>query len=249
MRDSRSNIIKCIEMPPEDHTNGEKMHLKLSSTKCWTFHLGFNMLTHLPLDKMADTIADDIFKHIFLNEDVRILIQILLKFVPMGSNDNKSALVQVMAWRRTSDKPLPEQTLTQFFMHICGTRGRWVNRTSHIYAVLSFYRLTPKKTAKLCITGPLWGESTNDWWIPLTRSQWCRQCFTLLLYNVGGSHHKEPVMRKVVTSSCWWVNSSPPSAACMCQWTGSALVQVMACRLFGAKPLPEPMLPYYQLNP
>ena len=30
------------------------------------------------------------------------------------------------------------------------------------------------------------------------------------------------------------INSSPPSAAYMRQWTGSALVQVMACRLFGA---------------
>ena len=28
----------------------------------------------------------------------------------------------------------------------------------------------------------------------------------------------------------------------------SALVQVMACRLFGAKPLPEPMLAYCQLG-
>ena len=37
-------------------------------------------------------------------------------------------------------------------------------------------------------------------------------------------------------------NSSSPSAAYMHQWTGSALVQVMACRQFGAKPLPEPML-------
>ena len=45
------------------------------------------------------------------------------------------------------------------------------------------------------------------------------------------------------------VNSSPPSAAYMHQWTGSALVQVMACRLFGAKPLSEPMLPYCQLDP
>ena len=43
-------------------------------------------------------------------------------------------------------------------------------------------------------------------------------------------------------------NSSPPSAAYMRQWTGSALVQVMACRLFGAKPLPEPMLTYRQLD-
>ena len=33
------------------------------------------------------------------------------------------------------------------------------------------------------------------------------------------------------------------------QWNVSALVQVMACRLFGAKPLPEPMLAYYQLYP
>ena len=33
------------------------------------------------------------------------------------------------------------------------------------------------------------------------------------------------------------VNSSSPSAAYMHQWTGSALVQLMPCRLFGAKPL------------
>ena len=52
-------------------------------------------LTHLPLDKMADTSTDGIFKHIFLNENVRIAIQISLKFVPKGSNDNKSALVHL----------------------------------------------------------------------------------------------------------------------------------------------------------
>ena len=34
----------------------------------------------------------------------------------------------------------------------------------------------------------------------------------------------------------------------MCQWNESALVQLMACRLFGAKPLPEPMLAYCQLD-
>ena len=44
------------------------------------------------------------------------------------------------------------------------------------------------------------------------------------------------------------INSSPPSATYMCQWTGSALFQVMACRLFGAKPLPEPVLAYCQLE-
>ena len=38
-----------------------------------------------------------------------------------------------------------------------------------------------------------------------------------------------------------------PSAAYMRQWTGSSLIQVMACRLFARKPLPEPMLIYCQL--
>ena len=42
------------------------------------------------------------------------------------------------------------------------------------------------------------------------------------------------------------LNSSSPSDAYMHQWCGSALVQVMACLLFDAKPLPEPMLVYCQ---
>ena len=43
-------------------------------------------------------------------------------------------------------------------------------------------------------------------------------------------------------------NSSPPSAVYMRQWTVSTLVQVMACRLFGAKPLSAPMLAFCQLD-
>ena len=51
---------------------------------------------------------------IFMNENLCILIIISLKFVPKGPIDNKPALVQVMAWRQTGDKPLPEPMLTQF---------------------------------------------------------------------------------------------------------------------------------------
>ena len=39
-----------------------------------------------------------------------------------------------------------------------------------------------------------------------------------------------------------FINSLRLSDTYRCQWTGSSLVQVMACHLFGAKPLPEPML-------
>ena len=37
-------------------------------------------------------------------------------------------------------------------------------------------------------------------------------------------------------------SSSTHSAACMRQWIGSALVEIMVCRLFGVKPLFKPML-------
>ena len=41
---------------------------------------------------------------------------------------------------------------------------------------------------------------------------------------------------------------TPLNAAYVRQWTGSALVQVTACWLFGAMTLPEQMLAYCQLD-
>ena len=49
-----------------------------------------------------------------MNENFCILIQMSLKFVHKSVIDNEAALVQVMAWRRTDDKPLPEPMLIQF---------------------------------------------------------------------------------------------------------------------------------------
>ena len=46
------------------------------------------------------------------------------------------------------------------------------------------------------------------------------------------------------TDTLNYVNSLRPSDAYMQCWTVSSLVQMMACRLFGAKPLSEPMLEY-----
>ena len=48
-------------------------------------------LKFIPLDKMAAILADDIFKRIFLKENVIISIQFYLKFVSKGPIDNKSA--------------------------------------------------------------------------------------------------------------------------------------------------------------
>ena len=70
---------------------------------------------------MADVLADNILKCIFLNESDCILIQISLKFVYRDQIDNKSALVQVMAWHQTGAKPLPGSMLThQGLCHVGG---------------------------------------------------------------------------------------------------------------------------------
>ena len=69
---------------------------------------------------------DDIFKWIFLNENVLISINISLKFVPKGPITNIQTLVQVMAWRRPGDKPLSEPMMVRLPTHICVTRPQWV---------------------------------------------------------------------------------------------------------------------------
>ena len=70
--------------------------------------------------------ADDTFKRIFLNENVRISIKISLKFVPYGPMNNIPALVQIMAWRRSGDKPLSEPMMVSLLTRICVTRPQWV---------------------------------------------------------------------------------------------------------------------------
>ena len=55
--------------------------------------------------------ADDTFKPIFLNENIRISNKISLKFVPKVPINNIPALVQIMAWRRPGHKPLSEPTI------------------------------------------------------------------------------------------------------------------------------------------
>ena len=69
---------------------------------------------------------DDIFKWIFLNENVWISISISLKFVPRDPINNIPTLVQVMAWRRPGDKPLSEPMMVRLPTHICVTRPQWV---------------------------------------------------------------------------------------------------------------------------
>ena len=70
--------------------------------------------------------ADDIFKCIFLNENVLISIKISLKFVPKGPINDIPALVKTIAWRRSGGKLLSEPMMVSLLTHICVTRPQWV---------------------------------------------------------------------------------------------------------------------------
>ena len=70
--------------------------------------------------------SEEIFQHIFVNENVWISIKISLKFVPKGQINNIQALVQIMAWCRPGDKPLSEPMMVSLLMHICVTWPQWV---------------------------------------------------------------------------------------------------------------------------
>ena len=86
--------------------------------------------------------ADDSFKRIFLNENIRISTKNSLKFVPKGLINNIPALVLIMAWRRPGDKPLSEPMLVRSLTHICVTRPQWVKMISWTFNKFAIYRLT-----------------------------------------------------------------------------------------------------------
>ena len=91
----------------------KKVHLKMLCTKWQSFSTVVNILTHLPLEKIA-AISQMFCDAFSWMKNFVFLIRISPRIVPKGPNDNNPALVQIMAWCWTSNKPLSESMLTQF---------------------------------------------------------------------------------------------------------------------------------------
>ena len=85
-----------------------------------------------------------------LNEKFCIVIRISLKLIPIVPIDNKSILVQVMAWRRSG-----------LLTHICGTRVKYV------YSYYSFSTPTSAglfKSILLKESVDYWNQCHCYWW-------------------------------------------------------------------------------------
>ena len=63
--------------------------------------------------------ADDVFKCVFVNKNICILITISLKCVRKSSINNIPTLVKIMVWRRSGTKPLSEPMMVSLLTHIC----------------------------------------------------------------------------------------------------------------------------------
>ena len=77
----------------------------------WSGKLSYLVINTLRQKQNGQRFAEDIFKGIFLNENLQISINISLKCVPEGQINNIPPLVEVMAWRRPGNKPLSEPTM------------------------------------------------------------------------------------------------------------------------------------------
>ena len=108
----------------------------------------------------------------------------------------------------------------------------------------------------------------RDRWIPLQRPVTQTLMFSLICaWTNGSSNHRDAgdlrhlrahydvtVMSMILRSlpdptstkisDAIWRHKASMSDVYMCQQSRPSLVQIMACRLFGAKPLSEPMLAY-----
>ena len=82
----------------------------LASSICDVIWLSPQYINTLSPRQNGRHFVEDIFKCIFLNENVWISLMISLKFVPKVQINNILALVQIMAWRRWGDKPLSDQS-------------------------------------------------------------------------------------------------------------------------------------------
>ena len=96
--------------------------LRIMAFEFW-FYPDFNTLRPR---QNGSHFADDIFKCIFLNENVWISINISFKFVPQSPLHNISALIEILAWRRPGDKLLSGPIMVRLPRHICVTRPQWV---------------------------------------------------------------------------------------------------------------------------
>ena len=143
--------------------------------------------------------------------------------------ESRKCLLQTCKWRANRYTYFsPVFSMIQYY--ICASRDipstiQGLKQTTTVLWFLTMANMTP------CTPSVGWkiklGDRVLSLWVPFANIQHC----------IGEWGHVDG-----------FINSSPPSGVYMRQWIGSALVQIMAWRLFSTKPLSKPVLGYCQLD-
>ena len=83
---------------------------------------------HIEAEANGGHFADDTFKCIFLNENVRIFVEVQLNLFPNDRLNNTPALFQIMVCRLVGTQPLCEPMMVILLTHICVTRPQWAKQ-------------------------------------------------------------------------------------------------------------------------
>ena len=108
-----------------------------------------------------------------------------LKFVPKGSINYISSLVQIMAWCQTGDKPLSEPMMVISPMYISITCPHWVNWCLMMYTYMwTMSSLAQVMACPLFKTKPV--HNTNQCWINKLTEAECR-IYALVKHTITAS--------------------------------------------------------------
>ena len=120
---------------PKRVNNFNKSHLLLLTPQCVNMlHKNracvFVSTAHLLFDtsrpRQNRRHFPETFSNAFLNENVWILLNISLKFVPMLRINNIPASFHIMGQRRSGDTPVSKSMMAISPTHICVNRSQWV---------------------------------------------------------------------------------------------------------------------------
>ena len=136
-------MVKSYTLALTGWRNTTWLHAMWSQTLQWNSAIGrYVDLNTLKPRHYGRHFPDDLFKCIFLNENVWISLTISLKFVPKVTINNIPTLVQIMAWRRPGDKPLSEPMMVGLPTHIgLNELTYWARRKMSYMLLMAFLYL------------------------------------------------------------------------------------------------------------
>ena len=136
-----------------------------TNTHPWPIPRKTPLINTLSLKQNCYHFPYDIFKYIFLTNNVWISIKFSLTFVLKGPINNIPALIQMMAWRRSGDKQLSEPIKGSLLTPICVTRTqrvKWASGSSN-YVSLTSLQIQLSTERSICFH--------NDWSLLLSNIQ------------------------------------------------------------------------------